>query len=106
MKIFLGNLPYSMTENELQILLETYGTVLKTNLAVDRETGRPRGFGFAEMPDPAQANAAIAALNGQEISGRKLTVNEARPKNTGSGKDSGRNCCGVFRKLFRKREIQ
>ena len=80
MKIYVGNMPYAMTAEELQALFEGFGTVEKANLAIDRETNRPRGFGFVEMSDAEQANAAIAALNGSEQGGRKLVVNEARPR--------------------------
>ena len=76
MKIYVGNMPYAMTEDELRSVFETYGTVTSASLALDRETRRPRGFGFVEMPE----NAAVSALNGSEQGGRKLVVNEARPK--------------------------
>ena len=101
MKIYIGNMPYSMTAEELQTLFETYGTVAKATHAVDRETNRPRGFGFVEMPDADQANAAIAALNGSEFSGRKLFINEARPKEDRPGREFNRNRNGGFRKPFR-----
>ena len=80
MKIYVGNMPYAMTEDELRTVFEAYGTVASASLAIDRETRRPRGFGFVEMPEAAEANAAIAALNGTEQGGRKLVINEARPK--------------------------
>lgn len=80
MKIYVGNMPYAMTEDELRSVFETYGTVTSASLALDRETRRPRGFGFVEMPENAEANAAVSALNGSEQGGRKLVVNEARPK--------------------------
>ena len=80
MKIYVGNMPYAMTEDELRSVFETYGTVTSASLALDRETRRPRGFGFIEMPENAEANAAVSALNGSEQGGRKLVVNEARPK--------------------------
>lgn len=80
MKIYVGNMPYAMTEDELRSVFEAHGNVASASLAIDRETRRPRGFGFVEMPDAAEANAAIATLNGVEQGGRKLVVNEARPK--------------------------
>ena len=80
MKIYVGNMPYAMTEDELRSLFEQYGTVASASLAIDRETRRVRGFGFVEMPDAGEANAAIGGLNGQEQGGRRLVVNEARPR--------------------------
>jgi len=85
-KIYVGNLPYSTTEDELRELFSEHGEVTSASLVMDRETGRPRGFGFVEMSDDAQANAAIEALNGKDLGGRDLTVNEARPReNRGGG---------------------
>jgi RNA recognition motif-containing protein len=78
--IYIGNLPFSTTEAELNQLFSQFGTVAKVSLIADRETGRSRGFGFAEMPDDTQGKAAIEALNGKEFGGRYLTVNEARPR--------------------------
>ena len=80
MKIYVGNMPYAMTEDELRNLFEQYGTVASASLAIDRETRRVRGFGFVEMPEKAEAEAAIEAINGTEQGGRKLVVNEARPR--------------------------
>ena len=80
MKIYVGNMPYAMTEDELRNLFEQYGTVASASLAIDRETSRVRGFGFVEMPEKAEAEAAIEAINGTEQGGRKLVVNEARPR--------------------------
>lgn len=85
MKLYVGNLPYTMTEDELRGVFEAHGTVSSANLITDRETGRPRGFGFVEMPDDAQARAAITAVHGQNIGGRDLTVNEARPRDERGG---------------------
>ena len=79
-KIYIGNLPFSATEDEIRGLFEEHGTVDSINLINDRETGRPRGFGFIEMPDDEAAKAAIAALDGKEVGGRNLRVNEARPR--------------------------
>ncbi len=85
MKMYVGNLPFSCTEDELRDLFAQHGEVTSASLVMDRETGRPRGFGFVEMSDAAAAQAAIAALHGQNFQGRDLTVNEARPKTPGSG---------------------
>lgn len=76
--IYIGNLPFSATENEIRDLFSAYGTVESVRLMTDRETGRPRGFGFVEMASGGRE--AIAALNEKEISGRKIVVNEARPR--------------------------
>ena len=80
MNIFVGNLPWSTTEEELSHLFEPYGIVDRAQIATDRETGRSRGFGFVEMPDSAEAREAIVELNGTEVGGRPLTVSEARPR--------------------------
>lgn len=78
--IFVGNLAFSVTESAVRTLFEAYGTVDRVSLVTDRDTGQARGFGFVEMPVNAEAERAIAALNGQEVGGRALNVNEARPK--------------------------
>ncbi len=94
-KLYVGNLSYDMSESELRELFEQHGEVASAALVMDRETGRPRGFGFVEMTDDAQANAAIEALNGQNIGGRDLTVNEARPREPrGGGGGGGRGGYG------------
>ena len=80
MQIFVGNLAYTATEEDVRQLFEGYGVVDTVRLATDRDTGRPRGFGFVEMPDATEAQAAIAGLNGTSLGGRTLTVNEARPR--------------------------
>jgi RNA recognition motif-containing protein len=80
MTIFVGNVPWSITEDELHQLFERYGSVASVRLAIDRETGRSRGFGFVEMPDADEAQAAIMGLHGTALEGRLLTVNEARPR--------------------------
>lgn len=85
MKIYVGNLSFQTTEDTLRAAFEAHGAVQSAMLVMDRETGRPRGFGFVEMEDNAQAQAAIAALNGRELDGRQLNVNEARPKPAGGG---------------------
>ena len=84
-KIFVGNCSFSMTEEGLRTLFQPYGMVDSASLVSDRETGRSRGVGFVEMSDDAEADKAIAALNGADSGGRPLTVNEARPKTEGRG---------------------
>lgn len=79
-KLFVGNLSFQTTENELQDTFAAHGTVVEANLMMDRMTGRPRGFGFVTMSSPEEAQKAIEALNGKEIGGRALTVNIARPR--------------------------
>ena len=79
MKLYVGNLSFSATEDEIRALFAKHGTVRSVNLITDRDTGRPRGFGFVEMDD-AEATAAISALNGMELGGRNLTVSEAKPR--------------------------
>ena len=79
-KIYVGNLSVSATEDMLRPLFEKYGAVERVNIVTDRDTGQPRGFGFVEMSDHTEAVKAIAALNGWELDGRTLNVNEARPK--------------------------
>ena len=78
--IYVGNLPYTTTEGELQEAFGAYGEVSRVKVVVDRETARSRGFGFVEMATDADAEAAIKALNGADFGGRKLIVNKARPK--------------------------
>ena len=78
--IFVGNLAFSATDHDLRQLFEPYGVVDKINVITDRDTGRSKGFGFVEMPDSAAAKAAIQGLNGKELDGRTLTVNEAKPR--------------------------
>ena len=79
-KIFVGNLSYGATEGAVRDMFETYGTVDAVSLVTDRDTGQARGFGFVEMGNSAEADRAIAELNGRELDGRALNVNEARPK--------------------------
>lgn len=80
MKLYVGNLPYNTSEDDLKELFSPHGTVENVALISDRETGRSKGFGFVEFPNDDEAKAAIDALNGQDFSGRSLVVNEARPK--------------------------
>jgi cold-inducible RNA-binding protein len=87
--IFVGNLDFAATESSIRSLFEPYGSVDRVNLVTDRETGRSRGFAFVEMSDAAQADKAIAALNGYNLDGRALNINEARPKTEGGGRGFG-----------------
>jgi len=80
MNIYVGNLPYGMSDAELQEAFAAHGTVSTAKVVMDRQTGRSRGFGFVEMENDSEAEAAITALNGTELGGRKLVVNQARPK--------------------------
>ena len=79
-KLFVGNLSFNTTENQLQDLFAAYGNVIEADLIVDKFNGRPRGFGFVTMETPEAAQAAVAALHGKSLDGRALTVNEARPR--------------------------
>lgn len=81
--IFVGNLDFGATEDSVRSLFQPYGAIERVSLATDRNTGRSRGFAFVEMTDPAEADRAIEALNGTELGGRSLNVNEARPKTNG-----------------------
>jgi cold-inducible RNA-binding protein len=91
-KLYVGNLPFSTSDEDLRQLFEQHGQVLSSSIVMDRETGRSRGFGFVEMADPEQGKAAITALHGTQMAGRDLTVNEARPKESrpGGGFGGGR----------------
>jgi RNA recognition motif-containing protein len=89
-KLFVGNLSFNTTENDLQDTFAAHGTVVEANLMMDRTTGRPRGFGFVTMSSDEEAQTAMAALNGKSIDGRALTVNVARPREerpAGGGED-------------------
>ena len=88
-KLFVGNLSFNTTQNDLQDAFGAHGTVTETNLMMDRETGRPRGFGFITMSSSQEAEKAIAAMNGKEIDGRALTVNVAKPREERTGGGSG-----------------
>jgi RNA recognition motif-containing protein len=79
-KLYVGNLPYSTTNQELNDMFSPHGTVKSADVIMDRETGRSKGFGFVEMGSEEEAKAAITALNGQQVNGRPLTVNEAKPR--------------------------
>ena len=92
--IFVGNLSYQATQADLQAAFEAYGGVERVNLVTDRETGQPRGFAFVEMTDAEAAQNAIAHLNGAELHGRAINVNEARPKPTGGSYGGRRDSSG------------
>jgi RNA recognition motif-containing protein len=88
-KLYVGNLTFGVTDTELQELFEPHGNVRSAQVIMDRETGRSKGFGFVEMDKDEDAQTAIQALNGKEMSGRSLTVNEARPKEAGGSRNGG-----------------
>jgi cold-inducible RNA-binding protein len=88
-KLFVGNLDFKVTENELHDAFAACGTIVEANLVMDRATGRPRGFGFVTMSSPEEAQKAIEAMNGKELGGRALTVNVARPREERSGGGGG-----------------
>jgi RNA recognition motif-containing protein len=94
MKIYVGNLSFKTSETQLRELFEQHGEVASASLVMDRETGRPRGFGFVEINDDTQARAAMAALNGANVDGRDLTVNEAKPREGGGGGGGSRGGFG------------
>jgi RNA recognition motif-containing protein len=87
--LFVGNMSFQTTETELRSLFEPFGELTRVNVVTDRDTGQARGFGFVEMPNDDEATKAIAALNGKEVGGRALNVNEARPKTDRSGPRGG-----------------
>ncbi len=89
MKLYVGNLSFSTSEAQLRELFAAHGDVTSASLVMDRETGRPRGFGFVEFANADQAKAAIAGLNGKNVDGRDLTVNEAKPREGGGGGGGG-----------------
>jgi cold-inducible RNA-binding protein len=102
MKMYVGNLSFETTENDLQDLFEQHGTVNEVHLMMDRFTAKSRGFAFVTMNDGGQANAAMSALNGRELNGRTLTVNEARPREErprshGGGRGGNRSFAGSRR---------
>ena len=86
MNIYVGNLSYEATEDDIRQAFEAHGEVSSVQIIMDKMTGRSRGFGFVEMPDKAKGEAAVAALNLQEVRGRAITVNEAKPKTEGGGR--------------------
>ncbi|MFG0283896.1 MAG: RNA recognition motif domain-containing protein [Phycisphaerales bacterium JB039] len=89
MKLYVGNLSFDTSESQLRELFEPHGRVTSATLVMDRDTGRPRGFGFVEFAETAEANAAIGALNGKNVGGRDLTVNEAKAREPRSGGGGG-----------------
>jgi RNA recognition motif-containing protein len=89
-KLFVGNLSFNTTENDLQDAFAAHGTVTETNLMMDRMTNRPRGFAFVTMSSPEEAQKAIAAMNGKDMDGRALTVNVAKPREERTGGGGGR----------------
>jgi RNA recognition motif-containing protein len=94
MNIYVGNLSYEATQDDLRQAFEAHGEVSSVSIIMDKMTGRSRGFGFVEMPDQGAGQAAISALNLQEIRGRAMTVNEARPKTDGGSRSGGRGGYG------------
>jgi RNA recognition motif-containing protein len=95
-KLYIGNLPYSITEAELRELFERHGTVASVNVITDRETGRARGFAFVEFEDANSAQAAMQALDGTQVGGRTLRVNEANERGGGGGGGRGRGGGGGY----------
>jgi len=87
--LFVGNFSFQTTEQEIRSLFEAYGSVDRVNIVTDRDSGQPRGFGFVEMTNNAEGDRAIAAVNGKEIGGRALNVNEAKPKSEGASRGGG-----------------
>ena len=87
--IFVGNLSFQTTEQDIRTLFESYGSVDRVNIVTDRDSGQPRGFAFVEMTNDAEGERAIEAINGRELGGRSLNVNEARPKSEGGGRGFG-----------------
>src|SRR5437762_10309970 len=87
--IFVGNLSFRSTEDDIRALFEAYGTVDRVNIVTDRDSGQPRGFAFVEMTNDAEGDRAIEAINGREVEGRALNVNEARPKGESGGRGFG-----------------
>ena len=92
--IFVGNLSFGTTEQDIRALFEAHGSVDRVNIVTDRDTGQPRGFAFVEMTNDAEGERAIDAINGKEVGGRALNVNEARPKSEGGGGGRGRGFGG------------
>src|SRR5437870_394372 len=94
-KLYVGNLSYGIGDSELQRIFEPHGTVQSAQVIMDRDTGKSKGFGFVEMGSDAEAQAAVQALNGKEVEGRTLTVNEAKPReDRGGGYGGGRGGSG------------
>ena len=87
--IFVGNLSFQTTEQDIRTLFEAHGSVDRVSIVTDRDSGQPRGFGFVEMTNDAEGDRAIGAINGQDVGGRALNVNEAKPKSEGGGRGFG-----------------
>jgi RNA recognition motif-containing protein len=94
MNLFVGNLSYDLSEDDLRQAFGAFGEVASATIIMDRDTGRSKGFGFVEMPDGGAAQAAMNDLNGKEMGGRKITVNEARPRAEGGRQGGGRKFGG------------
>lgn len=94
MNLYVGNLPYRMTDDQLRQEFEQYGQVASCTIIMDKATGQSKGFGFLEMPSREEAEAAITGLNGREIQGRRLNVNEARPRENAGGGGGYRSAGG------------
>src|SRR5260370_13084411 len=92
--IFVGNLSFGTTEQDIRVLFEAHGSVDRVNIVTDRDTGQPRGFAFVEMTNDAEGERAIDAINGKEVCGRDINVNEPRPKSEGDGGGRGRRLRG------------
>jgi len=90
MNIYIGNMSFDTTEDQLRQAFESFGEVSTVNIITDKYDGKPKGFAFVEMPSKSEADAAISGLNGKDLNGRELNVNEAKPR-TQSGNRSGRN---------------
>lgn len=88
-KLYVGNLSYTVGDNDLQEMFSSFGAIVSAKVIMDRDSGRSKGFGFVEMSSDAEAQAAIDAMNGKEVEGRALTVNEARPKTEGGSRPGG-----------------
>ncbi len=95
-KLYVGNLGYNISKNDLEQMFSAHGTVISAQVITDRESGRSKGFGFVEMGSDKEAQAAIAALHGKNVDGRDLTVNEARPQEPRGGGGGGRTSGGGF----------
>ena len=95
-KIYIGNLPFSSTEDELRAVFERHGRVESVNVITDRDSGRPRGFAFVEMDEASAADDAIRALDGSELGGRSLRVNEAQDRSSGGGGGGGYRSGGRY----------
>jgi len=100
MNIYVGNLSFDVSDEEIRQAFEAYGEVSSVNIITDKYSGQPRGFGFVEMPDKAEAQTAIENLNGKDLSGRPLNVNEARPRADRGGRPGGRGGGGRGRSDF------